>query len=461
MDNLKKKGKEVIENIKEFLQFNTNIIIKVILILAIIILIIFLMTKVKTKDNKLVTEDSNTFYSNLNTMKIKALKYFNEENLPKEINESKTITLKELIENGNIKPIKDENNNICDNTKSYAKITKKESEYQMKVNLSCSDIEDYIIVHLNHYDYCKNTYLCVKKEINKKDTTNNTNKNNDNNNNKTIINLKNNINNTKGNKNNTSRNKKRIKSVVKVTNKGSNYIYQYKKVSTSLTDWSNWSNEIKTDCNTKEVICTNSNCLKEINIITKTVKIGEKQTTNSYYKNNIISDGSRELNTASNSDFVNIDGGIYRVSNARDYSYIYGINDTIKRNIGGWRYDGISIYDNPPADTYNTHYIMVGLNIKDKTRYKYSKYTYTNSLIRVNTYNDEGVNTKRVAVLHFKTINKKTNVVGIEDVYDTTCYMKTRNREIKNTSTSYKWSSYNDKQLLNSGYIYTGKLKKK
>ena len=46
--------------------------------------------------------------------------------------------------------------------KSYVEVTKEENEYIMKIYLSCSNMEDYIIVHLGCYDYCDKD-VCEKK----------------------------------------------------------------------------------------------------------------------------------------------------------------------------------------------------------------------------------------------------------------------------------------------------------
>ena len=46
-------------------------------------------------------------------------------------------------------------------------------EYKLKVNLSCGDEEEYIIVYLGCYDYCKN-YVCEatdKEEKEESDTS--------------------------------------------------------------------------------------------------------------------------------------------------------------------------------------------------------------------------------------------------------------------------------------------------
>ena len=43
-------------------------------------------------------------------------------------------------------PFKDKNGKTCDTQKSYVTLTKKENEYEMKVNLKCSEEEDKLNV---------------------------------------------------------------------------------------------------------------------------------------------------------------------------------------------------------------------------------------------------------------------------------------------------------------------------
>ena len=60
--------------------------------------------------------------------------------------------------------IKDNAGKACDATKSYVEVTKNDDEYVMKVNLSCDDMEDYILVNIGCYDFCDsgcNTANCV------------------------------------------------------------------------------------------------------------------------------------------------------------------------------------------------------------------------------------------------------------------------------------------------------------
>ena len=58
------------------------------------------------------------------------------------------MTLGEMYDNKLLVEFSDSNNRVCDNKKSYIEVTKEDDEYTMKVNLSCTDKEDYIMLHM-------------------------------------------------------------------------------------------------------------------------------------------------------------------------------------------------------------------------------------------------------------------------------------------------------------------------
>lgn len=105
---------------------------------------------------------SQIFADNLERMKDAAISYYTADRLPKEIGESKTMTLSDMIGKKLITPLIDKNNKAVDVEKSYVKISKTESEYVLKVNIKDSEKEDYILVHLGCYAYCE-SYLCQKQ----------------------------------------------------------------------------------------------------------------------------------------------------------------------------------------------------------------------------------------------------------------------------------------------------------
>ena len=102
------------------------------------------------------------FNENLKTIKEAAISYFTNERLPQTTGESVTITLKDMKSSKLVRNILDASGKSCNSKESYVEVTKDDNEYIMKVFLSCSNMEDYIIVHLGCYDYCDSN-VCEKK----------------------------------------------------------------------------------------------------------------------------------------------------------------------------------------------------------------------------------------------------------------------------------------------------------
>lgn len=126
-----------------------DLLIRLILIIIFIFLLIWLfpMPDLKPLNNQI-------FADNLDRMKNAAKSYYTVERLPQNINDYKKMTLKEMIEKNLILKLMDSNGNYCSETDSYVKITKLENEYIIKVYLSCTDEQDYIIEHYGCYDIC-------------------------------------------------------------------------------------------------------------------------------------------------------------------------------------------------------------------------------------------------------------------------------------------------------------------
>ena len=102
------------------------------------------------------------FRDNLREIKDAAVSYFTNERLPQKIGQKATISLGKMQDEKLVLSVIDSNKKTCDTSKSYVEVTKEKNEYVMKINLSCSDMEDYIIIHLGCYDYCKDN-ICEKK----------------------------------------------------------------------------------------------------------------------------------------------------------------------------------------------------------------------------------------------------------------------------------------------------------
>ena len=102
------------------------------------------------------------FNENLRTIKDAAVSYFTNERLPRNIGDTVKLTLSEMQNKKLVLDIVDSYEKSCSSTKSYVEVTKEKNEYLMKIFLSCSDDEDYIIIHLGCYDYCKD-HICEKE----------------------------------------------------------------------------------------------------------------------------------------------------------------------------------------------------------------------------------------------------------------------------------------------------------
>ena len=159
------------------------------------------------------------FNQNVTFIKDAAIDYFTNERLPQTVNSKKKITLGEMINQKLVHTIVDSNGKSCSTTDSYVEVTKEKNEYTFKVNLSCSDVTDYIIVHKGCADYCGNSSCEVK--VTPEETK---------------------------------------------TPETKEYEYEYRKtISCQMTNWSNWSN-----WSTNREIIDNPNYKKE-EIKTETV----------------------------------------------------------------------------------------------------------------------------------------------------------------------------------------------
>lgn len=162
-----------------------DIFLQIILIILFVLLLVFLFPSksyikkifshdVKTGEEKKIEASADDidrlavlynqlFANNIYSMKEAAIGYYTEERLPQVVGDIDKITLEDMYKKHLVLKITDKSGNYCDPQKSYVSITKYENEYQMKVNLSCSDEEDYIIVYLGCYDYCSANSICEKQ----------------------------------------------------------------------------------------------------------------------------------------------------------------------------------------------------------------------------------------------------------------------------------------------------------
>ena len=144
-------------------------IVKVLLKLIVVVLVIlfsaWIVTKICSNNNPINSDKlvDQVFQDNLNRMKEVGISYFTLERMPKNVGDKEKITLQDMYDKNLILEVRDEENNLCSDTDSYIEVEKYNDEYQMKINLSCSNRKDYIIVVMGCYNYCKNE-ICEKQE---------------------------------------------------------------------------------------------------------------------------------------------------------------------------------------------------------------------------------------------------------------------------------------------------------
>lgn len=128
-----------------------SVFIKIVLVVLVLFILMMLFpTKgfvTNYVDNKVSGNDN--FNSNLLAMASAGSGYFNSSRLPQNTGDTTKITLGEMYEEKMLVKFTDSNNKVCNNKKSYILVTKEEKEYTMKVNLSCSDKTDYIMIHMD------------------------------------------------------------------------------------------------------------------------------------------------------------------------------------------------------------------------------------------------------------------------------------------------------------------------
>lgn len=272
-------------------------------VIIVILGIIALITKcTKNEDTKKEPEIKVVDLSKqLDELENATLKYLTVDNLPKEINSSKTIRLKILKNKGLVKEIRDSENNVCNASDSYAEVTRLDDNYAVKLTLSCGSNKDYRIIYVGCFEEC-NGGICKGSENSKNGvcgvvapddktddktntTTNTTGKKQNNTTNKkptttTTVNKRptvNNSNNSNNNNNNTNHTTN-VSNAKKVT------MYEFKKCSTSsrCTDGTNNNGVCE-----KTVYDTVTG---ELNIIPGkttyvTVPVGSVKSTTVYFKN--------------------------------------------------------------------------------------------------------------------------------------------------------------------------------
>lgn len=279
-----------------------SFIIKFIIIVIIILLLIWLLPKfikpkntnkpVVTKESKVKEEE--VYQNNTDSMQKAAFKYYDKDNLPKENGKYKQVTLQELIDEDYIEPLKDQNGKKINTSKSYLKLTKvDENEYILKINIKDSEVENYVLLNVGHFDYCED-YICEKKEETEEEKKAKEEELED-----TKVKA------SEDESNSTNNNQENKQTVVL------DETYKYTKtIPAKLSDWSSWSSWKEVKCNTNmNTTCESNNykCLSEIKTTTKNGVCYESIRTRKVL---VSSYTITRYSTANNQELLN-DGWIY------------------------------------------------------------------------------------------------------------------------------------------------------
>ena len=129
-----------------------TILFNILLILTLLVIYLLFFPKksyVKEKLENSNPEAEETFNSNINSMKIASINFF-------ENNESDVVTLQELIDKNLLTELKDSNNQSCD-TNSYAE----KKENKLSIYLKCSDKEETKEIVLDENKDNDEKLLCI------------------------------------------------------------------------------------------------------------------------------------------------------------------------------------------------------------------------------------------------------------------------------------------------------------
>lgn len=436
--------------------FNRNKLITLFLIALAIGVVAFTGNRIlsnnqKEDKSKVVVKNKeveSNMTKDIESIKEKVLTYYNSDNVPKEISDNDSLTLKELKEKNIIDKLSIDNYDL---EKSYVKLTKKDGSYKLDIYLNNNKLAKSKTYEVNNYQYCTNTFLCVKDDKLKdsmipssEDAADDDEKTEE-----------------KKEENNES-----------TTQQSKTYVYKYvKNGSAKLSNWSLWSNYQKTDCNTTSVTCgtNDTNCLKEVKLFQRKEKIGSYPKTYRTAKNTLVAAGTESKKSCSTADYVKINGSYYQVPLNSNYQNVMNITANTKSTQGSWIYKGRGVYQTPPADSINTRYIYVGFDdsncgdtCNNLPNYIYDVYTFNKSMLKVSNTTVGCKSTVTKQIPNYSISSSTVSITRNEGIYGTVCYASTRTRTLETSSNSdVKWSSYNNKELLNNGYTYTGEKKEK
>lgn len=140
-----------------------DIVLQILFVIVFIFILMWLFPSKEFVKDSLQPLYDRIFNENILMMKDAAKSYYTDPRLPQNVGDKVSMTLGEMLDKKIILPFTDSKGRACDNVGSYVEITKMDEEYIMKVNLKCTEQENYLLVYMGCYTYCTTT-ICEKNE---------------------------------------------------------------------------------------------------------------------------------------------------------------------------------------------------------------------------------------------------------------------------------------------------------
>lgn len=468
-------------------RFSVRDLILQILIIALFVFLLMWLFPTKGDLSKLNFGSSNSekdknvntvlydriFNENIIAMKDAAKSYYTTPRLPQNVGDKVSMTLGEMLDKKIILPFTDKNGKKCDNTASYVEITKESDEFIMKVNLKCSNEENYLLVYMGCYDYCSTTICEKNKEdvaapVIKKTQTSKPSTQKPSSSSQTIVN---NITNITNNIINVvcpeccptptpspTPDGTPTPNQTPPPEENKEYICEYMKTTNAkYTEWSSWSSYGTTQKYTTPLQQVRTKVQRTT--VTKKVLTGYnvityKDSSKPIYKQVQVQSGTKtEKKCAS-----------YGTKTVSDGNLSYG----------GWVDQGLVKLYNVPSDTDTTRYVYVSRGVDNCTNcsfttyYIYRKYTrsattgtheitYCTGYTTVETPLYTTVN----VITGYGTSERKEPVYKEQKTVEDVKYYSTRTRKIISGEKDVKWDVCEGSTLVNNGYSFTGNKKEK
>lgn len=140
-----------------------DVVLQILFVILFVFILMWLFPSKQFVKDALEPLYDRIFSENVLIMKDAAKGYYTTPRLPVNVGDKVSMTLGEMLNKKLLIEFKDSSGKTCDRDGSYVQITKYDEEFVMKVNLKCSKQENYILVYMGCYDYCKTT-ICEKEQ---------------------------------------------------------------------------------------------------------------------------------------------------------------------------------------------------------------------------------------------------------------------------------------------------------